>query len=423
MVRLLAPMEETSTGLVSHSVLACYLTTSNDEPLQTFARGLLGANWTRFKFYATRVRRLSQREADGKHPDPPSERVAQETISAIMFNLTMNGGTPLLPQMTDVQWFVSRSQTMLFLLPFVSPTTLKNLQLWGPTTEALSTTQVLYGLEGLQMSGLRSFAFTVEDPDSPVRMALASFLLQMKKLENLELSGFTPSLGVTEAMRSLVSLRSAKLTFDITRASGLKSFLGSLAEACTLLRMLQLTLEGGLGSVQTIPFKNIRPLLQCHHLTHLRITHPRLCIVLNRKGVMKMGQAWSGMEELELCTDARSRCGTPVRLLKHIAAALGPSLKTLGMPFVTDGKLPPTRTVTEQFPCLLRLGVGSSLLFPARVQPVTEYLGVLCPLGVEIKSRQTGSSAATWREVKTLLGVLHRVHLQRLNIIPLRADT
>lgn len=178
----------------------------------------------------------------------------------------------------------------MFLLPLASLTTLKTLKIWGPESESLSTTQLLYSLGDVQLTELRSFSFTAEGPDANVQDALAVFLRRHTELDSVELCSFMPSPGVITAIASMEHLRKAKLFFHFADSS-LYEFMATLAEGCSLLQDFDLNLQGSPGN--KLSFGDIWPLLGCRQLSRLRITHNnRLGIKLEPKEIEEMGRAW-----------------------------------------------------------------------------------------------------------------------------------
>lgn len=349
----------------------------------------------------------------------PSSYVAIDATIAILVGLSSRAIQSLLPRVHNIHWSAIQPHTIMFLSPFVSPSTLRTLKLDFPKSGGQSAKQLLYSLTTVRLTHLRSFSLTTRDEDSVFQDALATFLEPYHSLTSLELRGITPSQEVRRRIASMAELRTALLFFAYTQGDDLRSKL-SVVENWPSLETLQIQLEDSTASLSIIPFDAITPLLNLHLLSRLKIDCriPR-DIKGPGKDIPKMAEAWPHMLELEITPRTVELTAANLVDLTDFADAFSPSLETLKVSFGYDENdvLTETESITKKFTCLRHLDIGYPGITEDQVDSAAEYLAVLCPPGLEMTLEDCkvaeDSITSLWRKVDGRVRAHHRVHVQR----------
>ncbi|KAG8964847.1 hypothetical protein FRC00_000882 [Tulasnella sp. 408] len=417
--------------------------------------GLLqGADWPRFRQYASRVRFIIMEKNFIK-----LSRTSNQGLAFI--HLQHPFGSCLTPNVRRLRWNPAREAKIAPMIPFISQQ-LEELRLdilmaSPDIREAfLSLAHRTPNLKKLSIESSSSLSdvsssfsrwiqtcFSLEKAHIPRRWQISSVIAAFGSLPNLfefgiKWSNFTEPLMELRMDMTILeghfrSLRRLGWTSRIDQANKLlqqtSHQLQGLALNCPepssqeeVVDLVATALtesldpdDWGLAVPPPFSLETLRPLLACGRLRVLRIHYPSPFNISTME-IEEMGAAWPDMEQLVLCPDpSERRNGTPISSLPHIATAF-PRIRALGLyinpwePPGSAGDLFPE----GQFRSLRELNVGTSSVPSGGTPSVGLYLASLFAVGTR-PSIKTGVSLVRrgeffpetgegdWKEIECLV--------------------
>lgn len=157
-----------------------------------------GADWSRFQFYAARVKHLSY-EYDEPYRSNPPPRLDPNAIALLYLHCP--SGLVLLPRLETLKWATDGSAAPMF--PFLSP------QVESLEVEVLGTSQSVndfFSALAGRIPKLKSFTLKTHTPSLDIEGSLQKVIGFWKNLETLNLPPYYLRPSILEAAASLPNL-------------------------------------------------------------------------------------------------------------------------------------------------------------------------------------------------------------------------
>ncbi|KAG8919997.1 hypothetical protein FRC01_000983 [Tulasnella sp. 417] len=432
------------------------------DALEALSDDLSEADWSRFHYYANRVRTLSYSDRESHHRGSTAPKIVPEAIA--MLCLHHPADLTILPHLEVLKWCTKGSVAPI--LPFLS-SQVKSLEV-ELTGDSPSINSFFYALGG---RNLNLKAFTLQTPTRAMKIeeSLQKAIRTWKNLETLKVPPYYLRPSILNATSSLPNLTVLQIDYThhnpydeaavvqklpenafpqlesfgfncdpasaqtlVQRYPGLFSkltsvhigeaggindkevsnFLRCLGEKCAQLASISLNFRLGSGrgneEVSPLTFKVLEHLFPCEELQVLEIGHP-YPITFNETDVERMGAAWPELTVLNICNEPHSTIpisgdmGNSLHILSAFAKYL-PLMEDLGLTFAEEqvprfsGDLYPS----FEFHTLDTLRVGVSAVPGGRLQDVGFLIASLCRVKPTIESGVSnwfeGIEPAEWSE-------------------------
>ncbi|KAG8924040.1 hypothetical protein FRC00_005570 [Tulasnella sp. 408] len=403
-----------------------------------FENGLVDADWTRFHYYATRIRTLVYHINDaaiGSKNNCLSPRALER--AALLYPY----GRCLVPNIQELRCHVTWDEAVQTIPAFVGPK-LKALTMsfctgmpgrclkglfqalvsrtplldhfhlstdcpvvefevalakWFESTPLLTEaelpryyqTEMIVGTLG-KLENLRSLA-TVWDNHLPYDEHGVCFQLSddtFPCLTNLDIEGHLDyALATLQASPQLIRIKCICLTsYRAPTSEEVLNLTTALASACPVLDVVWLNFvsEDGATATEPLAFEVFRPLLECHGVTEFVVGHD-LPLLLEASDVDEMAEGWPELKVLLLTRDPNHTSNTlafdyglDVSILAHMAHKLR-NLTNLGLFLDVEQftDFEGNLDPPHQFEKLIVLDVGCSPIPVHAVSAVGLYLGSL----------------------------------------------
>lgn len=417
LLRLLAPLAETSTGLA-------------------FARSIEPQKWERFRYYCQRVRSLHHDDSDSdSFTHLQSCSLAPDT-SVMLLVLKPAGFGALLPNVQEIDWLVSHDMINLqHALPFLHRS-LKTLSITldqiDVPSENDAIARFLDTLWAMQNLSLESFEFEILVMPPQVLRSLASFLQSQLtiKLLDLPITRFAPESDNAQNLLYQSFPEGLQELLTTVRFEGQTDYLTrtrTIVTRAPQLRTLELYLTSG-SSWWPSTFDNLTPFLTLSNLEELNLITLH-GFHLEPGDIAMLGKSFPKMARFDLQPQPQrtSRFGIQATSLIDFSKAF-PNLQALSIyiePIHGPLQLPwrSTEHHSQAQPQYLPafnsltfelLDVGSSFLEDKDVPDMAELLSVLCQnpsLETKYKGKETDlqGRARPWRKVEALVKLVQGV--------------
>lgn len=413
--------------------------------LQEVLGALAGADWSRFRSYAKRVRSLQYADSDEYYKDRTPLEMGVDVIGVISLHHPF--GQSFLPHIRDLHWCTSHP--VIEMIPFLSKELIHlDLHLYNLSEARLAETfNILRNLT------LKLKAFRLDTPAVGLNSeaSLVLWLETMETLEKIELPPYYltgrllatikafPRLQIIDqtvdfrnvyndsdileappenSFPSLVQLvlpatpaaaqrflfsshtifnRLTLLVLSATRnieASQLLAFTQHLASHCPMIANISLILSLSPAfrsqGATALPIEILENLYPCKILTAFTIAHP-LPLKFNSTDVENMGRAWPRMLDLHLCSKPDffftipEHMGADLSILSTFALHL-PNLQNLGLYLNGRDQITFAGQLNPecQFTQLETLHVGLSPIPQSKIYDLSFYLASLCSQNVGV---------------------------------------
>lgn len=415
------------------------------------------ADWGRFREYACRIRSLKFDENDAIFGKEESF-IAFSSVQALAFVHPF--GPSLLPNLQQIFWCCTRDDTVLCILPFVSPS-LRTLELdieWAVSGQSFQ--RLLRSLVH-RTPNLEHFQLSTDHAVAEINDTLAQWLSSVPALRTVTLPQFfhTPEIlaslgrlakleelktdwlytntdyfergttllfpnGSYPALRTLHFHSSLALATKLFKTTGpisqvkevcfstrkcypskvLKGFLSAVARGCPQLEVLLLNFASVINQDNaegSLTLDDLRPCLSLIHLRELKVAYD-CSFILRDDDVWEMARAWKTLRVLRLCSDPDYSLvheGTPITILKTFSGAF-PNLGYLSLYFHEEDvpQFEPDLKFEDGFNGPFELDVGFSPVPGDHEHSIGFFLGSLCRQKPKISTTQTDWTA--WSEFK-----------------------
>lgn len=356
---------------------------------------------------ASRVRSLDvdiPRDFNGSFLSP-------DVAFKLLYRLKSSPQFHLLPGLTSVTWRIQSSEEIGSFLAFI-PSTLKSLDLGVHLRNSDQAQQAHSFIRNIgRMSPLlQHLRLSVNRSVVGTGASLLKGLGDLDSLSRLEL----PDVQATDELLRLLAYHPDLVTLELQHGAltedGLRDFMEKLASSCPHLRTLTLHLPSIFPEPNStkLRFELLLPLFRCPALRHLKVYHPRF-ISVGQPTLPDIATSWPDLKSLNLCAGITLPCPTENRLyaLKLYAEYFGETLEELGQQF-NCRTIPEATSAGARFHKLRVLDMGKSHVDEANAIPIAEYLGAVCPAGVQILVEARPSVPNHWPMVQNMVGMVHR---------------
>lgn len=381
-------------------VLACYHLLPKAHPRFLQSDSLDGANWVRFRCYATRVRYLHH--ADGDKATKQLPNLDEQYVTRLSCVKPQDYG-PLLPRLQCLHWSVTNDDHGFgAMLEFLSPS-IQELLLRSSSSDRNpeAFVNILSRLTERTDIRLTHLTITKRRHHPNIDIAIASYLESRSEITNLKLGVIEAGGRIAIELGKLSHLQSLYLLPSYSDHEQLENFCSTLAESCKLLHTLSLLFLKGVGD-GVLPFHPLRPLLRLRGLVHIALVH-RVQLKIEESDIAAMGEAWPLARSLDLARLAKEASRIPARLLATFAKSFNPALTHLYVILDFGGVLTTPPSSIIRFQSLHLLDVGVSTVLKNQVGPAANLLASICPAGTYItfdKEKLGKDDRRVWREVK-----------------------
>ncbi|KAG8914024.1 hypothetical protein FRC01_004255, partial [Tulasnella sp. 417] len=422
LLRLLAPLAETSTGLA-------------------FAGKIEPRKWERFRYYSHRVRSLHHNDSDW---DPVTHLIScslSSDTSLILLATRPAGFGALLQNVREIDWAVSHDIVNLqHALPFVHGS-LKRLTITVDEIDIPddndAIARFLNTIWAMQVFSLETFGFDIMGVPTEILQSLTCFLQSQPTIKVLEIpiTGFAPG---SDAAQDLFH---QSFTEGLQRLSTAVSFRGptdyltrtqTIAKRAPQLQELELSLIGTTWMPST--FDDLTPFLTLSNLEELELIALH-GFHLDPGDIVMLGKSFPKMARFDLQpqTRFRTRFGIRATSLIYFANAF-PNLRELSVYIesVTDPIQLPWRSEERDSQGQVQalpsfnpstfqlLTVGTSFLADKDIPDMAELLSVLChnpsfEIGCVGKETNIKGPTLAWRKVEALVRLVQRADRDEAN--------
>lgn len=292
----------------------------------------------------------------------------------------------LLPHVRKIIWDIRRPETAMQLPLWVGPSLqVLRLSIKGQFTPMMP---MMYSISQKVLPYLHELGLSTILPLSQDGLlALFSGVVSNPKLRSFSLSTlFSP--GILDLLQNHRDLE--YLDVHLVVKPPLAGVLAKIPQQFPVLQTFRVKLkysdEG--WHAGEVRFDVLRPLLQCRELKAL-IVDCDLPVTLDEDDVSAMASAWPHLHTLVFnCkqeAEFDSTVGTPVPILSALASStLRSTVRHLALSLVFGQEIPLAHNHMEPFLCLQNLGLRAAIGEDLRAARLGEFLGVICPPGVEV---------------------------------------
>ncbi|KAG8944664.1 hypothetical protein FRC04_001628 [Tulasnella sp. 424] len=392
--------------------------------LERLSSMLSGADWSRFQFYAGRVKSLSY---DDENPYRSERTPRLDPNGIALFYLHSPSGLTFLPRLRTLKWFTSESAAPM--LPFLSPQ-LESLEV-ELTGSSQRVNDFFSGLAG-RIPNLKSFTLKTTtnalDIESSLQRTvnLRSSRFPSKSESTGSRITYIPSYDADAMLQELPQDGFPKLkTFDFNaNPASANRLVQEYSGLFARLSIIHLNAKDGVNDAEVLEFTRhlgatcphvtrvlldllVDPTLQrddltplsvgvlaalfpCRDLKVLEIGHP-YPITLNEDDVERMAAAWPKLNTLYVCIDPDLSLPIPGDMGNSLSvlqafARHHPMIRELGLFFAKDKTLTFSGDLWAEFEFhrLERIDVGTSAVPGGRLQDTGFLIASACKLMPEI---------------------------------------
>ncbi|KAG8901327.1 hypothetical protein FRB99_005388 [Tulasnella sp. 403] len=378
--------------------------------------GLSTADWTRFRRHAAKVRVLVIESADGLLSNSTVVQLLCGRISGVSDFKRLQHLTFHIDAWRGMNWEsegILDHVSTLSILPFYSEN-LRRLEITLPGTDFQDLFTMMRSLQRMSPpKNLRSMSLglptQVEEEVTDQSYLLDFFAEHAMNVDDLHLCNLWDPSILANAFKSFPHLQKLSTIVYSAAPTPVRKVFESLGTCCPHLAILDITLN----ALQSITFDVITPLLRCHNLTQLKIIS-EVPLVLTPPNIKRMGKSWTRLSRLHLVGEHQPGSpgrGTSFSLLSCFASFFPASLQHLNHSFVYDTvPLPQISPKHRKFPRLETLNIYTPIP-TSRFLEMGEFLGMLCPPGIQLQAGTAYSADASNAEaVKLTMDVIRLVH-------------